>query len=238
MRIRTPTAAFNDQPFTGAGVSLYVTIGTEIVYRYLRVVGGRRRGRNGWIKGSGAVRGFGSGVNKTARVSSAADPTAQIVYALPAALASQVVTFDVRRYDTNVENENDGFHTVTVTLDANRDAVSTINATAEVLSQEIREGGVVRLFLRVYETLDGTQPILVRATRTAGPSSPADATATYTAGQSVVEIDTPALLDSSAYTYTIRLENGAVTKSVVTGLSVTADATGPAVPQFVTAETR
>lgn len=238
MRIRSPQSAFNDQPFTGAGVSLYVSIGTEIVYRHLRVLGGRRRGRNGWIKGAGAVRGFGSGVNKTARVSSAADPTAQIVYALPAALASQVVTFDVRRYENHVENESDNYRTVTATLDSSRDPVSTINATAAVISQEIREGGVVRIFLRVFETLDGTQPILVRATRTAGPSSPADATATYTAGQGIVEIDTPALLDSSAYTYTIRLENGAVTKSVVTGLSVTADATGPAVPQFVTAEAR
>ena len=238
MRIQTPTAAYNDQPFTGEGVSLYATIGTEVRYRYVRVLGGRRRGRNGWIKGSGAIRGFGSGVNKTARVSSAADPATQIVYALPAAFASQVVTFDVRHYENNVENESAGFRTVTVTLDANRDAVSTIFATAEVLSQEQRQGGIVRLRIAVYEAISGTQPILVRITRTAGPSSPADVTATYTANQRVVEIDTPALLDSSAYTYTIRLENGAVTKNVVTGLSVTADATGPAVPQFVTAEAR
>ncbi len=52
----------------------------------------------------------------------------------------------------------------------------------------------------------------------------------------VIEIDTPALLDSGPYTYKIQASLSAVTDDVLTGVSVTADATGPDAPASATAE--
>lgn len=240
MRIRSATAAFNDQPFTGRGASLYATIGATVIYRNLRILpsGRRRRNRSGWIKGSGAIRGFGSGVDKTARRASSAYPTATINWTLPAAFKPSTTVFDVRHYRDHVEHESDNFRTASVSISAGGNGTSAINATADYLSQEARQGGIVRIRLRVHETIDGVQPILVRAMRTAGPTSPADVTTAYTAGQTFVEIDTPALSDSAPYTYTIQLENGSTTKAVITGLSLTADATGPPAAKFAAAAAR
>ena len=87
-RVNTPSA-FNDRPFNGEGVSLYAAGAESLRYRNLRVLGGdNRRGRCGWIKGSGGRHDIAAtSVLKTARVGSAADPTDSIVYALPADLA-------------------------------------------------------------------------------------------------------------------------------------------------------
>jgi hypothetical protein len=52
-----------------------------------------------------------------------------------------------------------------------------------------------------------------------------------------VTLNTPPLLDSAPYTYTIRLENGASGINAMTGISVQADATGPPAPTFVVATT-
>lgn len=230
-RVRNINAAFNDQPFTGQGISLYVSIAGIIQYRNIRLVGrGRRRARKHWIKGTTGNHDIANAVTKTARVASVAYPTTQIVWAIPASYASQTVTFDTRHYKDDVESEVTNYRTLSVQLDANRDPVTAIHGTATLLAQEIRVAGIVRLRLKYEPARDGVQPTLFRASRTAGPSSPADATTTYTAGQRIIEIDTPALLDSSAYTYKITAENGATTLDVLTGITVWADATGPPAP--------
>ncbi len=231
-RTRNLTAAFNDQPFTGQGASLYASIGSAIQYRNIRLLGrGRRRGRKHWIKGTGGNHDIAAvSVLKTARVASVTYNTTEIPHALPASYANQTAIWDVRHYKDDVENEVSNYRTVSVELDANRDPVTAIHGTAELLDQEVRAGGVVRLRFLYKPALDGVQPTQFVATRTAGPTSPADATVSYRTGQRIVEIDTPALSDSSAYTYTIRAENGATTKNVLTGISVTADATGPPAP--------
>lgn len=230
-RIRNSTCAFNDHPFSSAGVSLYATIGTSVVYRNLRFVGrGRKAHRRKWIKGTGGRHDIAAAtVQKTARVAFAADPTAQIVYSLPANFASQRVTFDVRRCKDDVENLSSNFRARTVELDGNRDDATEILGTVELVALEERSGGVVRIRFIYHAHRDGIQPLQFVVTRTAGPTSPADATVSYN-GERLIEIDTPALSDSAAYTYTIRAENGATTADVLTGISVTADATGPDAP--------
>lgn len=233
-RTRNLTAAFNDQPFTGQGASLYASIGAAVQYRNVRLVGrGRRRARKHWIKGTTGNHDIAAdSVLKTARVASVTYNTAEITFALPASFASQTAIFDVRHYKDDVENEVSNYRTASVELDSSRDPVTAIHGTAELLSQEPRAGGIVRLRFLFKPALDGVQPTQFVATRTAGPSSPADATVAYSplSGGRVIEIDTPALSDASAYTYTIRAENGATTKNLLTGISVTADASGPPAP--------
>lgn len=234
-RVGNLGACHNDQPFDGAGVSLYVSTTGTVQYRRPRVLAGARRmrRRGGWIKGAGGDYDVAAaGVLKTNRVASAADPATSIEYALPAGLASESVTFDVRRYEDHVENESDNYRTVTVPLDGNRDPEAAIEGTAVLLSQTQLAGGLVKLRVRYTASRSGTVPTVMRATRTAGPTSPADATTTFDGTSQVVELTTPALSDASAYTYTIRAENAGatVTKDLITGISVTADATGPTAP--------
>jgi len=231
-RTRNLTAVFNDQPFSGQGVSLYVSIESSVQYRNIRLVGrGRRRARKHWIKGAGGNHDIAAAsVLKTARVASVTYDTTECDYDLPASFANQTAIFEVRHYKDNVENLVSNYRTVSVELDANRDPVTAIHGTATLLAQEVRAGGIVRLRILWKPSLDGVQPTQFVATRTAGPTSPADATVSYSAGTKIVEIDTPALSDASAYTYMIRAENGATTKNVLTGITVTADASGPPAP--------
>lgn len=240
-RVDSQSGAFNDRPFEGDGVSVYATLGAAVQYRNLRVlpVSRVRRRRNGTIKGSGGNHNLAAAsVLKTARRTSVANPAATVDYVLPAAFNSQTVTFDVRRYKDDVENQSDNFRTVTVAVDSGGDDATGILGTAVLLSQEVRDSGIVRLRLAYNESADGVQPTVFRASRTAGPTSPAAATASYSPGQRLIEIDTPALSDASAYTYKITAENaaGTVTLDVLTGITVNADATGPATPTSGTAE--
>lgn len=232
MRLRSPRSLRNHYPFDGAGASLYATpadVAATVRYRHLRLLRGR------WLIGGGGVFAIGGArVQKTARVASADDPDAEIVFALPAAFASQTVRFDVRTFRDHVENESDNYRTRAVELDANRDDATSIEGTAEELEHEARAGGVVRLRFAWLPSRDGTQPTAFRAVRTAGPTSPADAVVSYAprSFRQVIEIDTPALSDASAYTYTIRAEadDGAITADVLTGITITADASGPPAP--------
>ena len=231
-RVKNLNGTLNHHPFTGEGVSLYATIGSSVQYRNVRVIGRGRR----WVKGTTGVHDIAAtSVQKTARRASAADPATSIPYSLPAAMASQTLAVDVRKYRDDVENESDNFRTQRVTLDANRAAVTKIFGTAELLDLEVRAGGVVRLRFVYFESREGVQPTLFRASRTAGPSSPAAATTSYYPGKRLVEIDTPALSDSAPYTYKITAENGATTLDVLTGITVQADATGPPAPTTGTA---
>lgn len=223
-RIRSKRILYNDHPFTGDGVSLYATIGAAVQYRNLRIAHGRH------IKGAGGEFDLGAtSVLKTARVASAAAPATEIEYTFPAAMHSGDVTLNVRRYKDDVENETIA-GAQTVTLDGSGNIVTSIDGTATLLSQQQRDGGVVRLRFIYTPAVTGATPVTFNATRTAGPSSPADADVSYVAGQRIYEIDTPALDDSSPYTYTVQAINGATSVDLLTGISVQADATGPPQP--------
>jgi hypothetical protein len=229
MRIRSRKMLYNDRPFgAGKGGSLYGGHGSSptddagpgcIAYRRMRLVSRFITGSEAW---------FGSGVVKTLAIATVADPIAEFVYDLPAEYASRIAYFQVRTWADDVENLSD-LAPLRVVLDADRNQVNSIDGTAVLLDYELRDGGVVRLKFRWQRAVTGIQPLQFSAVRTAGPSSPAAATIDYD-GAAFVEIDTPALLDSSAYTYKITAINGSTTKDVLTGISITADATGPSEP--------
>ncbi len=242
-RLQNSAPMVTGRPFQTEGVSLYATIGDRVQYRNVRLFGqrrrrrGRRRRKGGFIKGANSTFDIATGVDKTTRRTFSASPVSSFTdWPIPTAFASQTVTFDVRRCEADVENENDNSRIVTLQFDANRDVVTEIRGTATLLEQEVRAGGIVRLRL-AYAVAGGTQPDTFRATATAGPSSPASQTATYS-GQRIIEIDTPPLLDTSAYTYKITAENGATTKDLITAIVVNADASGPPAATFLTTEAR
>ena len=235
-RIATPTCLFNAQPFSGEGWSVYADVGATVPYRHQRLVGGgRRRRRTGYIKGAGGNHDIATSVPKTARVASGSGSPINV--AIPAAWASQNVVWDVRHYKDHVENLTDNFRTATTTLDSNRDDASGIFGTATLLAVERRAGGICRIRLRYRSSLNGVQATVARATATAGPTSPSDATVTIRDRQRIIEIDTPALDDSAPYTYSVIVENaaGTVTKTVLSGIVVQAAGTGPIAPTGGTA---
>jgi hypothetical protein len=236
-RVRSDRAVFNARPFEGQGVSVYATVGGAVQYRALRTYHGRGHvlnPRHITVKGK-AGQPF---VRKTSRVASAASPEESLDWTLPAAYLDQAVSFDVRTYRDDVENESTAFRTIAAAIDAGGEDVTGILGTATLLSLEVRAGGIVRIRFVYEESRAGVQPTVFRAMRTAGPSSPASSTASYRTGQRLVEIDTPALLDSAPYTYKVRAENtaGTVTLDVLTGIAVQADASGPAAPTEVSTE--
>lgn len=214
MRLGSKLVLFSDRPFAGDGYNLYVNTGSTVQYRNHRL-----------------MRGCSLGPQPAGKGAHAGTITPGGTYNLPAGFAGQDLVFDVRRFKDDVENETDNYKTAKVTLDGNSDGVSEILGAGSVISQEIIAGGVVKIRFRYFPDPAGIQPDLFRLTRTAGPSLPADITLSVTVlTPAVLEFTTGVLNDASAYTFTIRAENGAVTKDLVTGLSVTADATGPAAP--------
>jgi len=226
MRIRSKRMLFNHHPFDGQGFSLYVNIdnGNGVTYRNQRIATGN------FIKGTTGIHDIAAtNVQKSARVASASYSTADVAYALPAALASQDIIFDVRHFKDNVENNTTNFRTQTATLDSNRDEVTAIHGTATLLEVTPQVGGVVKIRFAYQPVNFGTQPTQFVLARTAGPTSPSDVTVSYGGGR-VVTITTSALSDSSTYTFKVTAKNGSTTKDVLTGISVDADATGPVVP--------
>jgi len=170
----------------------------------------------------------GTNINKTARIDSVASPTKQFSVDTTA-LANTTVEFQVRTFKDDVENESN-FRPLTLSFDGSGADVTSIRGSAVFLAAEIRAGGVVRLRFRYTPARSGLQPTSFTAIRTAGPSSPANATTDASTRPATYEIDTPALLDSAPYTYKIQAVSGSTTTDVLTGIVFTADATGPTAP--------
>lgn len=241
-RVRAPLAIFaSDRPFQGQGLSVYANTGAAVLYRQPRVVMRRhRRHRRFWIKSTEERLELGADpIPKTLRQTSQAGTASQqlaIPLTLLAGWASSEIVIDVRHYHDDVENLTDNHRAVRVELDGSLDEVQEIRGTAQLLTPEIRAGGIVRLRWRWIAARDGVQPDTFRASRTAGPTSPSDAT-TAASGSGLYEVDTPAL-SSGAYTYKLTAELGAVTQDVLTGIAFTADAAGPPAVTSVTTEAR
>lgn len=230
-----PSAVFSDRPFQGQGASLYVNAGTTVQYRRARVlppVGGWPFPGPPIIHAGDTIDWSADTVAKTPRVDSTTgteNDAAQIVYELPAALKNTTIAMDVRHYRDDCEFEGTGDHH-TLEVDASGDDVTELGGTAEMLTPEIRAGGVVRLRWRYTPPSDGSAvPARFRVDYTAGPTAPADQTTAYVSGQTLYELDTLALSDASAYTITLSCENSSSTQSreLITAYSFTADATGP-----------
>lgn len=217
---------YNDRPFEGSGYSLYSNLGSTVQYRNRRILCGAQLGSTELAYGA-------TSVSKTARQQEIAEGG---TWSVPASYLSQSAAFDIRNFDTDVENESENYRHQVIDIDGSGDADTAIYGTGTHINTTVHAGGIVKIRVRFYPSKIGVQAILFRLSRTAGPTSPADITVSSTPTRpAVIEFTTAALSDASAYTYTISAENGATTKDIITGLSVTADATGPVIPTGATA---
>lgn len=219
--------AFNSKPFAGNGASLYAGApgGTKAQYRKLRILDGVI------LKGQGGEFQAGaSSVLKTARVAHVSSPTNTLTFAVPTAWHSQTVPIDVRHHQDNVECEVS--QPRLITFDSSGVPINVILGTAYLLDQQQRDGGVMRLIIVWQPSTSGVQPNSFTLHRTAGPTSPADIVVSYNGTDRTVEFDTGALNDASAYTFSISCADSVsgATATLLTGISVQADATGPGAP--------
>lgn len=220
MRLGNKLELFSDKPFASEGYSLYVNAGDRVQYRNQRLLVGLSLGPQPAGKG--------------ARVGTI---TPGGTYELPAGFAGEDLVFDVRHFKDHVENLSDNYRTARVSVDGSLDPVDGIRGSASVISQEIIAGGRVRIHVRYFPTRDGVQPDTFRLTRTVGPTTPVDTVLSVTVLRpAVLTFLTAVLSDAAPYTFTLRAENGAVAQDLVTGLSVTADATGPTAPSEASAQ--
>lgn len=223
------SALHNAQPFSGQGASLYVTSGSTVQYRKLRLQPRRSVLRKGWPARD----------PKTTRVDSqagVADDQIDFAYDISGLAAGSYVA-DVRHYKSHWENLATDDLTQPFTIDGSAAEVAAILGTATWHAPEIRAGGVVRFRWAWHPADTGTQPTLFRIDFTAGPTSPADLTMSVETGRVEYQLDSAALSDGSAYTVVLKAENGATVATLKTD-TVTADATGPAAPTLVSISAR
>lgn len=216
-----------DKPFSSQGVSVYA--GNPIRYRNLRLLRSRSMLRLSTDFPAGE-----SGINKIPRIASAAGEFQEdLEVAVDLSdYADGQVDVDVRHFKDDVESLVSAPRRFA--LDAGGDLADEIRGVAVLLAPEIRTGGIVRIRFRWEPAGDGIQPDQFRLTRTAGPTSPDDVT--ISAGsRGTYSIDTSALSDASAYTFSLIAEttDQSTQKTLLTGISVTADATGPDAPTNV-----
>lgn len=170
---------------------------------------------------------------KTTRVAFVEDPETEIVYELPAAMLGQTVKFDLRRFAIDVEAVNDNYQTRTVAVDGDGEDETSILGTAYLLGTSLLTEGRVKVDFVFTASTSGVQPARFELRRTAGPSSPAAGIAlanSLTNATGPYSITSPELLDTSAYTFKITAVNGSTEADLITGIVVTADASGPPAP--------
>lgn len=220
-------AMFAHRPFEGDGYSLYANVGTSVQYRNTRLL------CDGVI-GSVELAFGATNIEKTARKQ---EITNGGTYTVPSSFNSQTATFDIRRFKNDIENESTNSNTATVDIDGSGNTVSKIYGSATHISTDIRADGVCRIYVRYKAAKNGVQPNVFKLVRTAGPTAPTDVSVSKTViGQEVIEFITGTLSDSSAYTFKVVAENDSTTLDLITGLSVTAEATGPTAASTATAE--
>jgi hypothetical protein len=215
-----------DRAFAGRGVSLYVSAGSDVQYRRLRVCQAGQM-----ITQHVSLDQFPA----TLRRAKADHPATTLDWTIPAEMLpafgeTATIAVDVRPFRDDVEL--DTRQRQTIEIDSAGNLVSTLGGTAELLNQVQQAGGVVKLEFAYYLPEDEAEPFRFRWVATDGPTSPADAVVTHSPGSTRYSVLTPALSDAAAYTYTLQAENeaGDVVLELLTGVSVLADASGPPAP--------
>jgi len=214
----------------GAGLYLSaagVDDATKIRYRNGRPLAGH-------VLCSGVDWNPGSVFLHDACVAIVASPTTEITHTLPAAYHNATCWAQVRTHSNGVENET-LFRPQRITLDVSGDGSNTIDGSALVTATEKRDGGGLRVRFIYFAADTGLTPATFTLSRTAGPTTPDDVTATYLAGTLEYTIDVAGLQDAGAYTFALKASNGATEKTLET-INFTADAAGPGVVQNLTAE--
>jgi hypothetical protein len=211
---------YSHRPFSGEGVSLYLASGATdpgaaaITYR------------NDRCDLPQSMRTFRT--SKTARVASQAAPTESFTLDV-SGYAGLAVRFQLRPYLDDVELEvSQG--TRLLILDGDGDDTSGVLGSLVLLETQIRAGGDVRIKTRYTPSLSGLQPESFTAARTAGPTSPANVLVSYTGGDTFIDFDYTGLSSASAYTVKIFATVGVATYDLLTGITFTADTTGPSAP--------
>lgn len=224
----TPRMLLAETPFAGEGVSLYAQQGTSIQYRTPCVF-------NGLILPSGSGKLRQNPIPRTTRVAFVSSPAVAIDYEFPPEWSGSQVAVNVRTFADGIENDDfEGLQVIR--LNGDGDLVNEILGTATLLQAEKRDGGKCLLRFRYDPSVEGIQPATFVATKTAGPGTVADVSTSYlsaswggTSGR-VYELVTPALTDGEDYTFKIQAVNGPVSQDLITGITFTADSSGPPAP--------
>lgn len=227
---RRTRVAFNHQPFSGQGVSLYV----GNLYRNLHLLNSAGA-RPLLVQGTDFPIGE-TNVSKTARIASTSGTAGAEVTLSPdlSAYNESTIQLDLRHYKDHVESEV--VHPRKITIDASGDAENKIQGAYQAAGVQLRAGGVVRVRFWYLASSNGVAPETFSLSRTAGPTTPGDVSVNYE-GSGLYEIDTAALSDASAYTFDVIASNATLSVTRTLGaVTFTADASGPAAPTTATAE--
>lgn len=139
---------------------------------------------------------------------------------------SKTVWMQIRTHECEVENAQ-----ITgqrkYTFDADGDIVAPILGTARLIRSEKRDNGGWLFEFQYLPSPDGLQPAEFVLQRTAGPTSPADVETDSVPGAFYYSLEVAGLTDGGSYTFQILARNGSTTKDLLTGLSITADGSGP-----------
>lgn len=161
-------------------------------------------------------------------------PTTAISVVLDAAYTSVTFWCQIRTHQDSIENETI-WRPFRVTVDGSQTGSNTIDGTGLITGTVKLDGGGLRVQFLYLPATTGVQPTSFVLTRTSGPTSPADGTATYTPFKLDYTIDIPSLQDAGAYTFDLQATDGSAVATLGT-VAFTADATGPAAVQSLTAE--
>lgn len=220
MQLQSRRRIYGDRPFQTEGVSLYLAADTTdpgasaIVYRNLR------------FDNPQSFRNFRT--DKTSRVDFEAAPATSMDVDLSAS-AGQSIRLQLRPCLDDVELEV-AQGTQLLTLDGSGDDVTGVAGSLVLLETELRAGGDVRIRTRYTPSTAGVQPTSFTASRTAGPTTPANVTVSYSGGDVYLDFDFTGLSSASAYTVKIFATASATNYDLLTGITFTADNAGPSAP--------
>lgn len=211
-----------NRPFqNGPGASLYVGTPTaaDIRYRRNRCV----QDSSLWYPVStDTIEPGAATVPKCLRVGSAASPTDEIAYTLPAELEDATIAVQARTYANDYENET--IYRPQVIVAASGEQDDAILGTATILGTEKLDGGGMRLRFAYAASRSGVQPLEFALVQTSGPGSLSDVV--IIAVDRLHEIEVTGLADATAYGWRLEARSGAVS-AVLGTVSFTADAAGP-----------
>lgn len=222
----------NNRHDNALGVSLYlgpagVDDARQIRYRNYRPIGGHvLPSGNSWDPAVTFLH--------DAAVTIVVSPTAEITYSLPAEYHGTTFWAQLRTHSAGIENET-VYRPQRITVDGSGDVSSTIDGSALILAQEKRDGGGLRLRFLYLPAVTGVAPETFTLSRTAGPTTPADGTATYQASVLEYSIDLSSLQDGGSYTFALKASAGAVESTLAT-VEFTADGSGPGAVQNLAVE--
>lgn len=212
----------------GPGVSLYLgPAGTDdpdaIEYRRPRQI---NHGHHVLCVGDEWEMG-GTNLLHDAIVSQADCADEEVLTTLPAAYTSATFWAQIRTHESGVENPSI-YRPQRITVDGSQDGSDTIDGTVIVARLVKLDGGGLRVEFDWFASVTGVQPTSWILRRTAGPTSPSDATATLR-GSIEQSITIESLQDAGAYTFALIATDDTIEQTVAT-INYTADASGPTAP--------